>query len=94
MREYDLTVMVAVTEGAEDAKALETRVEKVIKALDGKVVKAIEMGKKQLAYKIKNVREAVFFNWKIELPPASVVQLDKKLAVDRSVLRHLLVLED
>jgi len=68
--------------------------EKTIKALDGKLGKMVEMGKKQLAYKIKNVREAAFFNWSVELPAASVVQLDKKLTVDHEVLRHLLVIED
>ncbi len=94
MTKYDLTLMVAADTDAEARKKLEDKMEKLVKALDGKVGKTVEMGKKQLAYKIKGVREAAFFNWSLELPAAAVVQLDKKLTVDREVLRHLLVLED
>jgi ribosomal protein S6 len=69
------------------------KLEKTVGVLKGKVVKTSEMGKKQLAYRIGGVTEAVFMNFAIEIPAEGVVQLEKKLTVDKEVLRHLLVLE-
>lgn len=67
------------------------KLEKTVKALEGKVVKTLEMGKKQLAYKIAGQSEANYMNMVLELPAVSVIQLEKKLTVDKEILRHLLV---
>lgn len=94
MKKYDLTLMVPASVSGEEQKKLETKIEKLVKALDGKLGKMAEMGKKQLAYKIGKVLEAAFFNWSVELPAPSVVQLSKKLTVDHDIIRYLLVVSD
>ncbi len=71
---------------------LTDKFEKTVKALGGVVTKTMEMGRKQLAYKISGQSEAVYINFVLELPPSEVVQLEKKLAVDKEILRHLLVI--
>ncbi len=83
MNKYDLTVLVKKAEG------VEAKIEKLVKALEGKLGKFTEMGKKQLAYPIAKTREAVFLNWMVELPGGGVVQLEKKLTIDKDILRHL-----
>ncbi len=83
MNIYDLTILVKKAEG------VEVKIEKLVKALEGKVGKFTEMGKKQLAYPILRTREATFLNWVVELPGEGVVQLEKKLTIDRDILRHL-----
>lgn len=83
MNKYDLTILVKKAEG------VEAKIEKLVKALEGKLGKFTEMGKKQLAYPIAKTREAVFLNWVVELPGEGVVQLEKKLTVDKEILRHL-----
>lgn len=85
MQKYELTILVKSVTGVEE------KMEKMIKALGGKLGKFTEMGKKQLAYPIDKMHEAHFLNWIIELPGEAVVQLEKKLAIDREVIRHLLV---
>lgn len=85
MQKYELTVLVKSVTGVED------KMEKIIKALGGKLGKFSEMGKKQLAYPIDKTHEAHFLNWMIELPGESIVQLEKKLTIDREVIRHLLI---
>ena len=82
---YDLTVL------TKDGAGVEERIEKIVKALGGVVGKITEMGKKQLAYPIAKAREAVFTSWILELPTEAVVQLEKKLIIDKNILRHLLV---
>lgn len=91
MSKYSLTVMLAT--GMTDAarEKWDERLEKTVAALDGKVGKLIEMGRKQLAYRINNLTEATYRNWSLELPRESVIQLRKKLSVDKEILRYLLV---
>jgi len=85
MNKYDLTVLVKKTDGVEE------KLEKLVKALDGKSGRMVEMGKKQLAYSIQKTSEANYVSWGLELPQESVVQLEKKLTNDKDILRHLLV---
>jgi small subunit ribosomal protein S6 len=88
---YDLT-LVLNSEVKDEAKdKFVEKIEKVLKALSGSVVKSQDMGRKQLAYKINNQSEGVFVDMRLEMPASSVIQLDKKLAVDKEVLRYLLV---
>lgn len=91
MNKYDLTVLIKgdLKEGPRE-KFVE-KIEKLVEALEGKIGKLTEMGKKQLAYAIKKHREAQFLSWVLELPSKSVVQLEKKLTNDKEVLRHLVV---
>lgn len=70
------------------------KLEKTVKALGGKVARSLEMGKKQLAYKIKGQSEAVYLDLVLEMPGSEVIQLDKKLTVDKEILRHLLVVAE
>jgi len=90
-KSYDLTIMVSPQVKDEAKDKLVEKLEKIVKALDGSVKKTLEMGRKQLAYKIKGQSEAVFLNSVLELPTQAVIQLDKKLTVDKEILRHLLV---
>lgn len=78
-------MLVKSTEGVEE------KMEKLVKALNGKAGRMVEMGKKQLAYPIKKLTEANYVSWTLELESPSVVQLERKLTVDRDVIRHLLV---
>ncbi len=84
MQKYDLTVLVAKADVGE-------KIEKLITVAGGKAGRMIEMGKKQLAYPIKKLSEAVFLSWTVELPAAVVLQLGRKLTHDHDVIRHLLV---
>jgi len=91
MQKYELTVLIKSGQISEAKDKFVARMEKVIKAVGGSVGKMTEMGNKQLAYKIQNQIEADFANWALELPSSGVVELRKKLAVDREILRYLLV---
>ena len=88
---YDLTLVLNAEVKDEVKDKFVEKTEKVLKALDGSVVRTQDMGRKQLAYKIKNQSEGIYLNMQLEMPAASVIQLDKKLSVDKEVLRYLLV---
>lgn len=94
MRKYDLTLLVRSDMDQKARDEFISGIEKLVKTLEGKAGKLTEMGKKQLAYKIQKVSEALFLNWSLELPSGAVVQLDKKLTNDKDVLRHLLIVAE
>ena len=84
MKKYDLTVLVKNDK-------IVPKIEALVKALEGKLGRMTDMGKKQLAYPIDKQTESQFLSWVLELPAKSVVQLEKKLVNDKEVMRHLLV---
>lgn len=85
MDKYDLTLVARTGEGVVE------KIEKVIKALGGKVGKTAELGRKPLAYHIAKAGEGHYLALSLELPKEAVVQLQRKLAVDKELLRHLLL---
>ena len=85
MQKYELTVIARTVEG------FEVKLEKMVKVLGGKVGNIVEMGKKPLAYHIKKAGDGHYLRMVVELPGAAVVELVKKLNVDKGLLRHLLV---
>lgn len=94
MNKYELTILISSSIKGEAKDKLTDKIEKIVKAVSGKVGKMTEMGQKQLAYKIKNQGEAEYLSWTLELPNEGVVQLGKKLIVEcqkKEILRHLLV---
>lgn len=84
MQKYDLTVLVQKAD-------IGDKIEKAVVAAGGRAGRMIEMGKKQLAYPIKKLSEAVFLSWTLELPAEVVLQLNRKLTIDKDIVRHLLV---
>lgn len=91
MKKYDVTVLVKTGMSQEAKDGFVGKMEKTVKAMGGTVGKFTEMGSKQIAYKVNNVSEAEFLSWMVELPSSGVVELKKKLTVDREILRHLIV---
>ena len=94
MNKYDLTVLVGADVRDEAHDKFVGKIDKQIEALGGRAVKLSELGKKQLAYPINKTNEAIYLNWIVELPAPAVIEFDKKLTVDREVMRHLLVKVD
>ena len=88
---YELTMLLSAEKKGEGLEAMVKKIEAIVKAVDGKVTKTTEMGKKQLAYRVKGLAEAMFVSFALDMPKAAVVQLGRKLTVDRDVVRHLLV---
>ncbi len=88
---YELTLVLRPDLKDDGKDEMVKKYEKLIKVLGGVVDKTMDMGKKQLAYRIKKAAEGIYVSVSLEIPGDGVVQLEKKLVVDNDVLRHLLV---
>lgn len=94
MKKYDLTLLVEAGASSEVVDGVVAKLEKMVKALNGSTGRVHELGSKQLAYRMGNTREATFLSWVVELPANAVVELQKKLTVDKAIIRQLLVIND
>lgn len=85
-REYELVLMVAAGNTGEVEK-----VEKAVKANEGKVTKTTAWGEKELAYPINKLARASYFLLDISLPGEAAVTLSRSLTLNEELLRYLLV---
>lgn len=91
MNKYELTVLVKTDLKGDAKEAFAKKTEKVVVALGGRAVKLVELGQKQIAYPIKKLTEAQYVQWILELPNTAMIELDKKLATEKDIMRYLLV---
>lgn len=84
MTKYELVVLLPDEEETKQVKTLLT-------SLKAKVIKEESWGKKPLAYPVKKLGAAYFYDWIIELEGKRVVDLTKKLNFNEKLLRYLLL---
>ena len=77
-----------------DVEAPINKVEALIAAVDGKVLKRDNWGKKRLAYRIARQDFAIYVYFELALKPESVSELDSTILITEEVLRHILVVHE
>ncbi|GAC1370673.1 MAG: hypothetical protein NVSMB39_3740 [Candidatus Saccharimonadales bacterium] len=77
-----------------DGEAPINKVEALIAAVDGKVLKRDNWGKKRLAYRISRQDFAIYVYFELSLNPESVAALDSTILITEEVLRHILVVHE
>jgi len=77
-----------------DAEAPIAKVEGLIEAAGGRVVKRDNWGKKRLAYRIRRQDFAIYVYFEVQLDPSKVSQLESAILITEEVLRHLLVVHE
>jgi len=70
------------------------RVEKILTAGGGKVVKVDNWGKRKLAYPIKKHEAAIYVFYTVELPAENVQKIESTLNITDEVIRFLIVKPD
>src|SRR5258708_2030880 len=74
-----------------DVEAPIAKVESLVEAVGGKVIKRDNWGKKRLAYRIARQDFAIYVYFEIQLNPASVTRLESSILITEEILRHILV---
>lgn len=90
MKEYELVVILH-PDLEIDVDAPVSKIEKLITAADGKIVKKDNWGKKRLTYAIKKQQFGVYIYMEVDLEPDKVRQLESTLRITEEVMRFLLV---
>ena len=66
----------------------------LITSLKGKVTKEDNWGKKTLAFPIKKIKVANFYNWQIEMETKTMKKFKKKLDYNEKLVRYILLVEE
>src|SRR5882762_7461697 len=77
-----------------DVEAPITKIEGLVEAAGGKVLKRDNWGKKRLAYRIARQDFAIYVYFELGLEPEKVQEIDSAILITEEVLRHILVVHE
>ena len=88
---YENTIIAKQDLAEKDVKAIKEKYNNLITNSSGKVVKIEEWGLLNLANKIKNYKKGFYIHYKFEGSSKTLNEINKKIKIDGSVIRHLIV---
>ena len=88
---YENTIVARQDLAAKELKAIKDKYNDIIIKSSGKVVKIEEWGLINLAQKIKNYKKGFYIHYKFEGNNSTLGEIEKKIKVDSSIIRHLTV---
>ena len=91
MRTYELVFIAQPTLEEEGLQSLVDRVKGFVTDTGGNVVDVDHMGRRQLAYAIRNRWEGYYVLIHADLEPAAVAEVEHELNLTEDILRYLLI---
>lgn len=91
MNEYELTLVLDPTLKKNDKDEVQTKVESVIKLLEGKITKFEDQGIKDLAYEINKNRHAIYLFFLLKGDKNFEKIIHEQIKLDKRVWRYLII---
>ncbi len=88
---YENTLVAKQDLAEKDLKTIINKYNEIINGSSGKVVKIEEWGLLNLASKIKKYKKGFYIHYKFEGDSRTLNEIEKKVKVDGSIIRHLTV---
>ena len=88
---YENTIVAKQDLATNDIKSIRDKYKELINSSSGKVLKVEEWGLLNLATKIKKYNKGFYIHYKFEGNKNTLNEIDKKVKIDSSIIRHLLV---
>ena len=88
---YENTIVAKQDLAEKDLKTIKDKYNEVINKSSGKVIKIEEWGLISLAKKIKKYKKGFYIHYKFEGTSNTLNEIEKKIKVDSSIIRHLTV---
>lgn len=88
---YENTLLAKQDLADKDLKEIKDKYNNLINTSSGKVLKIEEWGLLNLAKKIKNYKKAFYIHYKFEGDKKTINEINNKIKIDRSVIRHLTI---
>ena len=88
---YENTLVAKQDLAEKDLKTIVNKYNEIINGSSGKVVKIEEWGLLNLASKIKKYKKGFYIHYKFEGNSRTLDEIEKKVKVDGSIIRHLTV---
>jgi len=93
-RDYELGIVLAPETPDEQARAIVERITNAVTAQGGVVVRINAWGRRRLAYPIEHYRDGLYYFFDLQLPPTSVVEIERLIGVNEDIIRHLMKARD
>ena len=94
MHKYEIMFIVKATMESDSVKKTAETFKKLVTDLKGKVDEYKELGQKKLAYPIKKELNGYYFVMQVEADKDCIQEFDRKIRLDESVLRHLIIKQE
>ena len=91
MRTYELLSIIKPNIDSEEYDKLVAKIEEAIVSLGGKVTATDKMGRKKLAYDIKDFRDGYFAVHNFEMEPNQISKFNRQLRLNENILRIMLL---
>ena len=88
---YENTIIAKQDLAEKDLKTIKEKYQEIINSSSGKLIKTEEWGLLNLANKIKNYKKGFYIHYKFEGNKETLSEIEKKIKVDNSIIRHLTV---
>ncbi|MDC1130298.1 30S ribosomal protein S6 [Pelagibacteraceae bacterium] len=88
---YENTIIARQDLAQKELNDIKDKYNEIINNSSGKVVKIEEWGILNLANKIKNFKKGFYIHYKFEGNRETLKEIEKKIKVDESIIRHLTV---
>jgi small subunit ribosomal protein S6 len=88
---YENTIIARQDLAEKELREIKEKYSKAITDASGKVLKIEEWGLLHLATKIKKYKRGFFIHYKFEGNKLTLSEIQKKIKIDRQIIRHLLV---
>tara|TARA_B100000575_G_scaffold294546_1_gene311393 strand:- start:6831 stop:7154 length:324 start_codon:yes stop_codon:yes gene_type:complete len=88
---YENTILAKQDLADKDLKSIKEKYNDIINSSSGKVLKIEEWGLLNLSNKIKNYKKAFYIHYKFEGNTSTLNEIEKKIRIDSSIIRHLTV---
>ena len=88
---YENTIVAKQDLAEKELKTIKEKYNELINKSSGKVIKIEEWGLLNLSNKIKNYKKAFYIHYKFEGNKDTLIEIEKKIKVDGSIIRYLTV---
>tara|TARA_X000000950_G_C13905402_1_gene656590 strand:+ start:2617 stop:2937 length:321 start_codon:yes stop_codon:yes gene_type:complete len=88
---YENTIIAKQDLAEKEVQALKEKYNNLINSFSGKVIKVEEWGLINLTNKIRNYKKGFFIHFKFEGSKVTLNEIEKKMRIDDTVIRHLTV---
>ena len=88
---YENTIIAKQDLADKDLKIIKEKYNDLINSSSGKVIKIEEWGLISLSNKIKKYKKGFFIHYKFEGDRKTLDEIEKKIRIDGSIIRHLTV---
>ena len=88
---YENTIIAKQDLAKNDLKDIKEKYSEIINSSSGKVLKIEDWGLLNLANNIRNYKKGIYIHYKFEENKKTLEEKEKKIKVDRSIVRNLVV---